>query len=30
MAALKISLDKSGGKLLSNELAEWLKAGLLP
>ena len=25
MAALKISLDKSGGKLLSNELAEWLK-----
>jgi len=25
MAALKISLDKSGGKLLSNELAGWLK-----
>ena len=28
MAKLKISLDKSGGKLLSNELAEWLKGAI--
>ena len=26
MAALKITLDRSGGKLLSNELSEWLKS----